>query len=570
MFAGSTRVSNASASRVPVLIRTTTTHDSSGITSSTFALPGPSSVNAFQSEAAMPTAQSSTSSTTTVTDDSGVGAGSSRLARPTISRMATGTIDLTSSSPPSGRRSLLALPRASSATNANAQAGPSRPQPSRSNTGHSRTTEDAIVLSSDDDDEDDDIVVMSAAPGASRTRSSNARHMPVNIRPAMARRLRSGAATAATAGSHSAPTSRDMSPDLDADYIFARRLQDEEERRHAYGVPLGMHATFDGRRSPHRDRLPDGLMRVPPLQRHMHREDEGGTSIWERLGNFIRQGYENGFNGRVRPPTRQRDNAHDFMWLNDVLGMGAWEGGAGGAAGAPKPRPAKRYTVKTSHPRKLEPGFMRDIVSPEDQREKIALNNKKAATLNGLPNKKRKRAKVGPGAPASDVEVEPVCASCLTRLLLAQSDDGRLWALKCGHVVCGKCIGQAKERCVEISQRDKAAARWKESAAARAKRILVVDDSDDEDDLDFVATDDDSDEARRTNRKRAKLALDVSKTDTASASTSSSGKGKSRSRADETGIEEDWTACPVTDCSGEGTNLLAPAGSNAGAFPIYV
>ena len=56
----------------------------------------------------------------------------------------------------------------------------------------------------------------------------------------------------------------------------------------------------------------------------------------------------------------------------------------------------------------------------------------------------------------------------------------------------------------------------------------------------------------------------------ASSKSKGKGKGKGKSSANETGIEEDWTTCPVETCSGQGTDLLAKEGDYDGPFELFV
>ena len=185
----------------------------------------------------------------------------------------------------------------------------------------------------------------------------------------------------------------------------------------------------------------------------------------------------------------------------------------------------KKYGVRMSHPRRIEEGFSRDVIAPLEEGE---------ARPQGRKGKGRKV-----------VEMEPVCAGCVETLLLAQSGERRPWALKCGHVVCGKCVGDAKMRCEGIKEEERKA-RWKMDVDRRDEVLFV----DDDDEIDYV----DDEAVVVSSRGKAK----------------GKGKGKGKSRAGETGVEEAWTMCPVVGCDGAGTDLLAEEGDYSGAFELFV
>ncbi|KAM0789915.1 hypothetical protein ACM66B_006756 [Microbotryomycetes sp. NB124-2] len=501
-----------------------------------------------------------------------------------------GLIDLTDSSPPLANRGLaLPLPP----TNANAQAGPST-VPARHSARASTSAaaaQDAIVLSSDSEgDEDADIMVFEPAPNA-----RGAQDHRINLRPSTARRLNVGAVAPAVAGAGS----NGGTPDLDADFRLARELQAEEARN--FAAPIGIQGIAGGplRHGPPAYARRGGGRAAPYVDGPPQAVQRG---IFRRLTDIVRDAF-----GEERDPApvltpAQRiarylpEDPEDFLGLGRALfainGMWDAEPARGGFwPGVPRPpkvKPAKRYTVKLSHPRKPEPGFTRDIVSEEDALEKIQTLKQGGSGAQGdNGSKKRRRGGAGSTAAAikqaeADAELEPVCSSCLRPLFLAQSGDGRMWALKCGHVVCGQCLTGAQERCREIRKQERDG-RWQmdvDGPAAKAKRTVFVDDSDDdENDPDFYidSTFDDEDEdyrrGRKNKNKRQRKNPDDDEEDpqlvvSSSASSSNPKKGKSKSRADETGVEEEWTTCPVASCSGHGTNLLAPQGSVAGAFPV--
>ncbi|KAK4331144.1 GMC oxidoreductase [Rhodotorula toruloides] len=231
----------------------------------------------------------------------------------------------------------------------------------------------------------------------------------------------------------------------------------------------------------------------------------------------------------------------------------------GGWGGAAKVRAAsKKYGVRMSHPRPVEKGFSRDIIEPRDPDT-------------AEPPAKRVKGKGKAKAPPE--EMQPVCASCLDPLLLGGEGDKKVFALRCGHVVCARCLGEAKARCQEIREREKGG--WVMDVdedggggkgKGKAREPLLLSDDDDDDlygdahDADFYFSDEMP--PARSSKSSAKRSSkrDKGKGKATAAASSSKLKGKGKSRADETGIEELWTTCPVSTCDGNGTDLLATEG----------
>ncbi|GJN94134.1 hypothetical protein Rhopal_007208-T1 [Rhodotorula paludigena] len=228
----------------------------------------------------------------------------------------------------------------------------------------------------------------------------------------------------------------------------------------------------------------------------------------------------------------------------------------GGWGGAAKVRAASRkYAVRMSHPDRVERGFSRDIVEPPDP---------DAADAAAVVSPARKKAKTGSskGKDKDPVALEPVCASCLDPLVLGGEGAQKVFALRCGHVVCARCLGDARARCREI--RDAEKGRWyldvddgpaagkgrtKDKGKGKGKAPAVT-----------LETDDEADDERSA----AKNGVNGKAAATGKASTaktkSMGSKGKAKSRADETGVEENWTSCPVATCDGRGSDLLATDG----------
>lgn len=221
---------------------------------------------------------------------------------------------------------------------------------------------------------------------------------------------------------------------------------------------------------------------------------------------------------------------------------------------------AKKYGIRLSHPKGIEDGFSRDIIPPPEL----------ADTPPPEPAHHRGR-KSKPKIPPP--QMEPACAACLERLLLAQNGERKPWALKCGHVVCGKCIGEAKMRCEEIKEAERknhwtydvkgnekvGAAGSKGKGKGKAEVVLL----DDEDD-----SDDDKNESNfgpTRNSKNSKSTAPYSKISAGKGK----GKGKEKSNASETGVDESWTCCPVVKCAGT-TDLLAKDGDFSGPFELFI
>ncbi|GAA5844113.1 hypothetical protein JCM11251_001823 [Rhodosporidiobolus azoricus] len=281
------------------------------------------------------------------------------------------------------------------------------------------------------------------------------------------------------------------------------------------------------------------------------------------------------------------------------MGSGGGRGGYGGSAGpsagwggAAKVKAAsKKYGVTMSHGRGgVEKGFSRDIIEPLED-----------GVAPPPPKKKAKTSAKGK-AKAADQEViveeqVPVCASCLDPLFLGGEGARKVYALKCGHVVCAKCLDEAKERCraakgttdimvdagVRSGKKEKAkgkravkivapATAKKENGATKGKGKSVAftanTASDIAVDADFEMTPSELDALDGgAGFLSSELDFDTSSLSSSRPShtapapaPSAKAKGKARSRSDETGIEEDWTVCPVASCDGKGGNVLAQGG----------
>ena len=86
------------------------------------------------------------------------------------------------------------------------------------------------------------------------------------------------------------------------------------------------------------------------------------------------------------------------------------------------PKNAPEYKRTFTHPPKVAPGFTHDLASSGDTEDLTA-------------------AGTSSGPSSSAVDTVLVCAKCLDPLVMGNvSDDKRLWGLRCGHILDGKCV----------------------------------------------------------------------------------------------------------------------------------
>ncbi|GAA5889027.1 hypothetical protein JCM16303_004222 [Sporobolomyces ruberrimus] len=261
--------------------------------------------------------------------------------------------------------------------------------------------------------------------------------------------------------------------------------------------------------------------------------------------------------------------------------------GANGWGGAAKVRAAsKKYGVKMSHPEPIAKGFSRDIVEPLDQDESQTVA-KKAKTKKGKEKEE-------------DVviqEIEPVCASCFDTLRLGSEEkDGKVWALYCGHVICGKCLREVKARWVKVNEKNKGGwvlnvddeekeeeekeedeadretnARFRVSKYKEKKRRQREKERwerrrqrEEEDDFDsYVDSDSDEDGTFDSPGSSTRSAPRQSRKKTVSPQ-----KGKSKSVIDDSVVDKEWMACPVASCEGKG-NDYGDDGGWGRPFELY-
>ena len=86
------------------------------------------------------------------------------------------------------------------------------------------------------------------------------------------------------------------------------------------------------------------------------------------------------------------------------------------------PKNTPEYKRTFTHPQKVAPGFAHDLASSGDVED---------LTVAGASS----------GPPSSATDTVLVCAKCLDPLVMGNvPDDKRLWGLRCGHILDGKCV----------------------------------------------------------------------------------------------------------------------------------
>ncbi|GAA6015959.1 hypothetical protein JCM10207_006820 [Rhodosporidiobolus poonsookiae] len=527
-------------------------------------------------------------------------------------------IDLTSSSPPSSHRRLVPALRASglaypgappSASTSNAAAGPSRNTRASAAARRTRFSEGgALVLGSDDEDEieyravprgastgatptgallmddsDSDIEIVSERPAQGTPDRPLYRHSPPPFILPTSNYTRTSASSSRgnpqTRSRARFPRSESdtTAARVAADAAHARRLAEQFEREDAAAA---------------------AATRAPPHGVRGGRRGFGGIfSPGAGGAGDDLDGGAGGLGAGLRDTLQYLSGGNDYVFA--VMGGGFWSGAmhgggagpglyglygggvgpanTGGWGGAAKVKAAsKKYGVRMSHPAPVEKGFRREIVEPPEE---------------GAAPPPAKKAKKGKGkAVAEPAEEEvPVCASCLDALFLGGEGTRKVFALKCGHVVCAGCLDAAKERArdeLAAAGAAKAKARGKQPASAAAakgkskgkgkaprRRFGRADD----DDFHLTSSDDELDDADAPDSFDASFDSDSYSGDDPFARSRAApskpepkkDKGKARSRADETGVEERWTACPVASCDGRGGDVLAEIGW-ARPFEVFV
>ncbi|GAA6024131.1 hypothetical protein JCM8202_004265 [Rhodotorula sphaerocarpa] len=428
-------------------------------------------------------------------------------------------------------------------------------------------------------DSDSEIEVVSERPATQSEREDLRSRLPWMNLDTGGRFSRSGGversspprrSTRLQAGADAAPTNRRDDPE-EADLAFARALAEAE------ASDLGLQDYLDAQHSAQRQRgAPPPSSRGGEIPASWYAGRGGAAASRGR-------GFRGLFGGNVGHQIGALLGEVFSDPMMHSLGGGLWGGGRqylggygstaaalggyggagpmGGWGGAAKVKAAsKKYGVRMSHPSTVEKGFSRDIVEPRDP----------DAPAPALPDVSTSASKKGRAKnPKPQEELEPVCASCLETLVLSGTGDKKVFALCCGHVVCAKCLNAAKARCRAIREQEKGG--WvlddDDDSPRKGKRkanempgTLSLADEEDEDDADgLYEPNGDIPVSGRSPKRRKPNGVDQLAAG-ATTSTKGKGKGKAKSRADQTGVEEDWTTCPVATCDGKGSDLLAEEG----------
>lgn len=234
---------------------------------------------------------------------------------------------------------------------------------------------------------------------------------------------------------------------------------------------------------------------------------------------------------------------------------------AGMYGGEPPQARGRKYSTRSSHPRKEAFGFSNSVIPPRDQDDStLSLNRgflkKNYPTLD--------TGAVFKTSQATDFVLSPVCSACNSQLYLEQIGVRRLWALRCGHVVCGGCYGEAAMRCERAKEADRKA-RWKFDVEPK---LVGLDEGEGE--LDYLDEEPVVAPGIRRSTRQASVTAS-SKSAPPIKIPAPKGKGKSKRAHDE--LDDEWLACPVASCAGPKTDLLAVPGTAPdymGAFEMFI
>ena len=202
---------------------------------------------------------------------------------------------------------------------------------------------------------------------------------------------------------------------------------------------------------------------------------------------------------------------------------------------------APEYKRTFTHPPKVAPGFTHDLASAGD------VEDLTTAGANSGPS-------------SSTVDTVLVCAKCLDPLVMGNvPDDKRLWGLRCGHILDGKCV---RELMRPVDAQEGGDAKTLTGSTGKGKEKAV-----EEPEQDPAPPENGGSSTGNTSR-RLRSGRIVSATTTRS-------KGKQKQKAQEPKIERvhEWS-CPVSGCGRtHKTNLISGAWKpdpSEGAILMYV
>ncbi|ORY73618.1 hypothetical protein BCR35DRAFT_333627 [Leucosporidium creatinivorum] len=473
-------------------------------------------------------------------------------------------IDLTSSSPPTSHRAL-AGPSTSNGLRLPAPApaprrGGLRARAAGPSGSGTRVAAEVIELSSDeedavvlDDDSDGEIVVAGGRAGPSRLRangSAASSNSSSRVQSAAARdRYRAGQDRMVAEARNAAQIRRDER--------LAAQVEDDEYWR-AVGFQDGYAAGGSGAAPNYGGG--GGTLGLAALL------GMAGSGVAGGVGGSWLHHYGSALLGYVG------DGVPVPGGLQGLYGGGG--AGNSGWGGAERVKKGKKYGVRMSHPQKIEEGFTRDILELPDPDDPPP-----------PPAKRKKGSKTTSNSNAEPELLEPVCSSCLEPLLLAQSGSQRPWALRCGHVVCGGCIGSARKRVEEVKRKEREIVLGSDDemdvgggrgGGESDGELKYVGDSSSEDDAE-----EEEDDTAITGRRRPRRATN-SKAKTKNSSSrakptpasatkpTAASKGKAKSLP--TDVDSSWTTCPIVSCAGDKTDLGKEVGEGAveGAWELFV
>ena len=202
------------------------------------------------------------------------------------------------------------------------------------------------------------------------------------------------------------------------------------------------------------------------------------------------------------------------------------------------PKNAPEYKRTFTHPPKVAPGFTHDLASSGDVDD---------LTTAGASS----------GPSSTTVDTVLVCAKCLDPLVMGNvPDDKRLWGLRCGHILDGKCVRELM-RPADAQEEDNARPSMETDGKGKGK---VVGEPEQQETA--------PPEGGGFLMRRLRSGRVVSPT-------TSRSKGKQKQKAQEPKIERvhEWS-CPVSGCGRtHKTNLISgvwKTDESEGAILMYV
>jgi hypothetical protein len=206
------------------------------------------------------------------------------------------------------------------------------------------------------------------------------------------------------------------------------------------------------------------------------------------------------------------------------------------------PKNAPEYKRTFTHPPKVAPGFTHDFAPSVDVED---LSTAGASS----------------GPSSSTVDTVLVCAKCLDPLVMGNvPDEKRLWGLRCGHILDGKCVRELM-RPTDAQEGDDAKPSTEDTGKGKEKAVGNPEELD-------SAPDESGGSLFGSTLRRLRSGRVVS-------TAASRSKGKQKQKVEEPKVEQvyEWT-CPVSGCGRtHKTNLISGAwkpDQSEGAILMYV